>query len=65
MGPNGAHVVPDIRAQFANLVVLCRGADVLGLEMSIHGNVALKSLFTHRALEAELRLELLLARSCR
>ena len=56
---NGCHVLTDVGAEFANLVIFRRRAEMFGLKMCIHCNVSLEALLAHRALEAELRFEFL------
>lgn len=57
----GHHVLSNVGAELANLVVLGSGTEMFSLEMGVHGNVSLESFLAHRTLEAKLGLEFLLA----
>ena len=62
-----AHVLADIGAQlayFATIAFTGHATQVLSLEVGIHGNVTLKTLFAYGTLKAQLRLELFLSCGC-
>ena len=59
------HVLSDKRTKLAHFIVLGRHPQMFGLEVGIHGDVALKTLFAYRALETHLRFEFLLTNSDR
>ena len=67
MVANTAHVLANIGTQlayFATIALTGQATQVLCLEVGIHGNVTLKSLFAYGALKAQLRLELFLSCGC-